>query len=211
VHGKPTKPRSGGGGGTPPPPPPPTGTGGTIYLNFWGGDISGTMWNTNGSFTVANSGLGQPEIDGVLQGVAQHCALYNVTVTNDSNVFNATPLGKRIEVMITTNWEWFGQAGGVAYINSFFWTDNSPAFVFSSLLGYSVHNIEEAATHEAFHTLSLRHQSDCVDGVLTNQYRLGWVMGNSYYVLFGILGTGTNPFCAIQDDDAMLTAAIGKR
>jgi len=208
-HGKPTKGGSNGGGGTPP--PPTTSTGGTIYLDFWGGDISGTTWNVNGAFTVANSGLGQAEIDGVTASVAQHYAPYNVTVTNDVNVYNATPIGKRIRVMITTSWEWFGQAGGVAYRNSFFWTDNSPAFVFSSLLGYNVHNIGEAASHEPGHTLGLRHQSDCDNGVLTNQYSLGKTMGNSYYVLIGAWVTGTNPLCTIQDDDSVLTTSIGKR
>jgi len=208
VHGKPTRGGGGGGGTTD---PPITGTGGTIYLDFWGGDISGTMWNTAGTFTVANSGLGQVEIDGVLSSVRQHYAAYNVTVTNDVNVFNSTPIGRRIRVMITTSWEWYGQCGGVAYLNSFFWTDNSPAFVFSSLLGYSVHNIAEAASHEPGHSLSLRHQSDCSGGSLVNQYSLGKTMGNSYYVTIGLWVTGTNPFCAEQNDDAMLTTAVGKR
>jgi hypothetical protein len=207
VHGKPTKGGGGGttgGGGS-------TGTGGTIYLDFWGGTISGTMWNTNGDLIIANSGLGQAEIDGVLSSVTQHYAPYNVSVTNDVNAYNATPVGRRIRVMITTSWEWFGQAGGVAYLNSFFWSDGSPAFVFSSLLGYNVHNIGEAASHEPGHSLSLRHQSDCDNGTLVNQYSLGKTMGNSYYVLLGAWVTGLNPFCAEQNDDAMLTTSIGKR
>lgn len=210
VKGKPTKPGSGGGGSTEP--PPPTGTGGTIYLDFWGGTVSGTMWNTSGSFTVADAGLSQVEIDGILYSVGQHYLPYNVTVTNDINVFNATAIGKRIRIIVTESWEWFGQAGGVAYLGSFFWSDGSPAFVFSKLLNYNPHYISEAAAHEAGHTIYLRHQSDCTDGVVTNQYSYGKTMGVSYYVPLGAWVTGTSSIaCAIQNDDAMITNAVGKR
>lgn len=210
IKGKPKKP-------TPPPPPPPppdepptTNSGGTIYLDFFGGTISGTMWNTNGVLTVGDAGLGQPEIDQVLINVKAHFPEYNVTVTADEAVFNSTPLGKRVRVIITETYQWFGQAGGVAYINSFFWTDNSPAFVFSLLLNYNAHNIGEAAAHEAGHTLGLRHQSDCSNGVVTNPYSNGKTMGVSYYVPLGVWWTGTSSLaCAIQDDRAKLTSAVG--
>ncbi len=194
----------------PPPPPPPTGMN-VIYLNFMGKIVSNTMWNVNGTFTVGDAGLGQTEIDQVVAGVREHYKIYNVDITTDPAVFAAAPIGHKIEVVITEDWAWYGQAGGVAYIGSSTWTDGSPAFVFSTLLNYSSHNIEEAASHEAGHTFWLRHQSDCLNGVLTNQYSLGKVMGNSYYVSYGLWVVGPNPFCASQDDDAMLTAALGLR
>lgn len=195
----------------PPTDPPPTGSNNVIYLNFWGSDISNTMWNTSGSLTVGEAGLVQTEIDEIMAQVPRHFPLYNVIVTTNKAVFDAAEEGHKIEIVVTENYEWYGQAGGVAYINSFFWTDKTPAFVFSLLLGYNTHFIAEAIAHEACHTLSLRHQSECVGGVVTVQYRPGWLMGVSYYVDLGITGTGINSLCQTQDDIAKLTVALGPR
>lgn len=194
----------------PPPDPPTTGSGGTIYLDFWGGTISNTMWNVSGSFTVSDAGFAQPEIDYVLNQVRLHYNPYDVVVTIDETVFNATPLGKRVRVLITETYQWYGQAGGVAYLNSFFWTDNSPAFVFSLLLNYNQHYVAEAAAHEAGHTLGLRHQSDCSGSIVVNQYSAGKTMGVSYYVPQGAWVTGTSSLsCMEQNDTQMITAAVG--
>ncbi len=211
-HGKPIK---GGGGGT-------GGGGGgdtttnnstnVIFLNFWGKTISGTMWNVNGDFTVGAAGLGQTEIDAALAGVREHYKDYNVNVTTIKAEFDAAAYGHKIEVLITEDWSWFGQAGGVAYINSWSWGDGSPAFVFSSLLNYNPHYIEEAAAHEAGHTLGLRHQSDCVNGSVTNQYSYGKTMGYSYdsYPV-GPWVTGTNSLCVQQIDQAIIQSVLGLR
>lgn len=209
----------------PPPPPPPdepptTSSGGTIYLDYYGGTISNTMWNA-GSFTVNDAGFSQPEIDYVTAAVASHFIGFNVVVTTDETIFNSTPIGKRVRIVITESWEWFGQSGGVAYLNSFFWTDNTPAFVFSLLLNYNTHNVAEAAAHEAGHTLGLRHQSSCENGVIISQYNwgyqgeIGWVaptMGASYQAVLGDwFPDGPTPLgCTVrQNDVAILTSAIG--
>lgn len=202
---KPTQPPT-----QPPVEPPTTATGGTIYLNFYGKEVSGTMWNTSGAFTVNDAGFSQPEIDQTVTQVKAHYADYNVTITTDESVFNAEQADRRVEIIITETYQWFGQAGGVAYIGSFTWSDNTPAFVFSLLLNYNVHNVAEAAAHEAGHTLGLRHQSDCSDGVVTNQYSAGKTMGVSYYVPIGLWVTGTSSMsCSEQNDREMLAAAVG--
>jgi len=203
--GKPVKP-----GTEPPPQPPTTGEVNVIYLNFFGKTISNTMWNVNGTFTVQDAGLAQPEIDYVTNQVRAHYPDYNVTITQDPAIYNAAPYGHKVEVVVTEDYQWYGQAGGVAYINSFFWTDGSPAFVFSLLLNYNSHYIAEAVAHEAGHTLGLRHQSDCSNGVVTNQYSNGKTMGVSYYVPLGIWVTGTSSLsCAEQCDPCKLQTALG--
>ena len=168
------------------------------------------MWNTSGTFTVQDAGLAQPEIDYITTQVRAHYPDYNVTITQDPAIYNAAPYGNKIEVVITEDYQWYGQAGGVAYINSFFWTDGSPAFVFSLLLNYNSHYIAEAVAHEAGHTLGLRHQSDCSNGVVTNQYSNGKTMGVSYYVQLGLWVTGTSSLsCAEQCDQCKLQTALG--
>jgi len=205
--GKPVKP------GTEPPPPPPPVPPSTatkvFYLNFFGKTISSTMWNSSGTFTVQDAGLAQIEIDQVTREVQAHYPEYNVRITLDKAVFDAAPLGQKVEVVITEDYQWYGQAGGVAYINSFFWSDGSPAFVFSLLLSYNPHYIAEAVSHEAGHTLGLYHQSDCVNGVNTVEYSYGKTMGNSYSVPIGLWVNGTNSMCIMQNDMNILQAALG--
>ena len=196
---------SGGGGGTP-------GDNNVIYLNFLGKTVANTMWNTSGTFTVGESGLVQGEIDYVAAQVRAHYTDFNVNVTTNKSEYDAAPFGRKIEIVITEDYQWYGQAGGVAYINSFFWTDGTPGFVFSLLLNYNTHNIAEAAAHEAGHTLGLRHQVDCENGVITSQYSYGKTMGVSYNVPLGIWFTGPSSLsCAIQNDVEKLTSALGLR
>jgi len=203
----------GGGGDTTVNPPPPINTStNVVFLNFFGDSINNTAWNVNGLIVVGHSGLTQPEVDAILVEVQLHFPLYNIRITTDKAVFDSAAWGHKVQVDITEDYQWYGSAGGVAYLNSFFWTDHSPAFVFSSLLAYGVHNVAEAISHEAGHTLGLRHQSDCTNGVKTNEYSFGKVMGNSYGTYpTGPWWHGTNSLCADQDDDAMIAAAIGRK
>jgi len=208
--GKPVKP-----GTEPPLPPlpPPTDPNpvysNVIYINYFGKNSNGGMW---GTVNVGDAGLAQPEIDYITTAVAAHFPDYNIRITQDKAIFDAAQIGHKIEVVVTEDWQWYGQCGGVAYINSFTWSDGSPAFVFSTLLSYNSHYIAEAIAHEAGHTLGLRHQSECVNGVKTVEYSYGKTMGNSYGSYpQGAWVIGVNPFCTTQDDNALLTAAVGRK
>lgn len=195
--------------GTEPPPTTTSNTGGVIYLNFWGKTVSGTMWNVYGAFTVGHSGFAQPEIDLIKLSVAAHYSPWQVTITTDEQVYNNAPGGRKIEICLTEDYAWYGSnAGGVAYVGSFFNT-SGPGFVFTTLLKYSVHNIAEAAAHEAGHTLGLRHAVDCANGVITNQYSAGKTMGNSYMVSMGVFGKHITVGCVDVDEPAKLTAVLG--
>ena len=131
-----------------------------IFLDFNGHALSGTMWNTNGAFTCNSSGLNDAPITEVFNRVAEDYRPFNINVTTNETKYNSAPYNRRMRVVITTSNSWYGSgAGGVAYINSFSWGDNTPCFVFSALLGYNTKNIAEAASHEAGHTFGLRHQS----------------------------------------------------
>lgn len=183
-----------------------------IFIDHWGMLVSNTMWNVYGDFTVTHSGFAQSEIDAILVNVKAHFAGFNITVTSSEQDFNRATLGKKIRISLTEYNEWYGSgAGGVAYLNSLFWTDGSPAFVFTKLLGYSVHNVAEAAAHEAGHTIGLRHQVDCVNGVVTNGYSYGPTMGNSYgsYPI-GYWKNGTSSAaCNWQMDSTFMANKLG--
>src|SRR5688572_15042658 len=196
----------------PVPPPPTTSGGGCIYVNTYGREVSGTMWNVYGAFTVGHSGFADPEIFAIRLGVAGHFNPWYVTVTTDENVFKSYSIGKKQEIILTEDNEWYGNgAGGVAYLGSYSWTSPAPGFVFTKLLGYNVHNVIEATAHETGHTLGLRHAVDCLGGVITNGYSVGWTMGNSYPSFpKGEFGTHLTSGCVMQDDIAIITAKLSK-
>jgi Matrixin. len=143
--------------------------------------------------TVGGSGLDAAQITTVFNRVAEDYRPFNINVTTEEAKFLAAPLGKRMRVVLTVNHEWYGISGGVAFVNSFTWTDNTPCFVFTALHvngagQYVIKNIAEASAHEAGHTLGLYHQSvynaSCVkiaeynagQGPVRSAGRRSWVM-----------------------------------
>lgn len=195
-----------------PPPPPVSGTP-VILLDFNGYTVSGTAWNYNGDIVATPSGLSLDEQSLVLSIIAGHYSPYNVIVTTDEAVYSSAPQYMRQRCIITENWEWYGQTGGVSFIGSFTWGNNTPNFVFSSLLNYNVNMIGQAASHEVGHTVGLSHQSVCVNGVMTLEYNHGDginspIMGYPY-ALPAIWWDGTNPYCKEQNDNQIITALLG--
>lgn len=208
-----------------PPPPvdttthPPVITGGCILLDLDGYTVSGTLWNVNGVITCAGSGLSPVDQQLVLDSVRAHFAMFAITVTTSDSIFNSFPADKRMRVIATTSYEWFGNgAGGVSYINSFNWNTNEPCFVFTSLLEFNVKWISDACSHEPGHTLGLRHQSSWIqnaDGswTLINDYNWGdeWtapIMGGSYRSGHPMWWIGRNSIGVEQNDTLIIKSKL---
>ena len=176
-----------------------------ILLDFDGHTTSGTMWNVNGDFTVGSSGLNPTQQQVVLDSVKRYYRQWDalLLVTNDERKYRRAPEDQRIRIVITVDNEFYcTNCGGSAYINSFTWLDETPAFVFSELLGFNVKKIADASAHEAGHALALRHQSryDSSTCVRLEEYHSGFtgeiswapIMGNSYNNPTPRFITGTN-------------------
>lgn len=183
-----------------------------IFLDFDGHTVNGTSWNYAGPILCGASGMNDTKITEVFNRVAEDYRPFNVNVTTDSTKYWAAPASQRMRVILTVSYEWYGSAGGVAFVNSFSWGDNTPCFVFTSLLNYNSKNISEAASHEAGHTLGMYHQarydascvklSDYHSGTGTGE--IGWapIMGVGYYQNLTLWNIGPNPYgCTnIQND-----------
>lgn len=181
-----------------------------LLLDFDGHHVSGTSWNYNGDFTCSYSGLSVSEIRVVVDSMTTDFAPFNVIVTTDENLYNLAD--KKTRVVFTESYEWYGKAGGVAYTGSMKWNDNTPCFVFTSLLGYHIGNIRQAASHEAGHTIGLRHQALWEDGVMVSSYNTGIngiapIMG-APYGKHGMWWVGLNPYGNIQDDKLIINQTL---
>jgi hypothetical protein len=176
----------------------------TIYLDFDGHTTSGTLWNSQ--FTGGDPIVTSPfnfegssdtftenelfRIQRIWERVAEDFLPFHVNVTTEEPPLNAlrrinssdTQWGIRVVIGPGT---WFGAVGGVAYLNSFNWSSDTPTFVFSNYLGNSEKNIAEAISHEVGHTLGLNH-----DGAASNAYYSGHGSGATGWA--PIMGVGYN-------------------
>lgn len=209
-------------------PPPPTESANVIKLDFDGEIVRNSLWNqnfTNNNYDIpcAPANLTIQEQLAIYDRVVAQYDTFNVKIVLTEEEYLAAAPTKRKKVIITETYQWYSSgSGGVAYIGSFGWTDETSAFVFSSLLSYNVKNIGEAASHEAGHTLNLRHQSSYdANCVKTSDYNWGFldgsiwrapIMGAAYNTTIrGEWWVGPNSFgcTVIQDDVAIIASKIG--
>jgi hypothetical protein len=162
----------------------------TIYLDFDGHTVNTAFWNNGQAIICAAAPLNDAQITEIFNRVSEDYRPFFVNISTDSVKFLATPLTQRIRVIITPSSSWRTGVGGIAYIGSFIWGDDTPAFVFSDRLGpNNAKFIAECVSHESGHTLGLAHQSSYDNNCnLTETYNTGagsgetsWapVMGNS--------------------------------
>ena len=172
-----------------------------IYLDFDGHVTSGTIWNSsfNGGADIVslpydfNGNTGSfsdaelSRIQNIWARVAEDFAIYNIDVTTEDPGIDALRRSNSgddyygVRVVISPSSSWYGNAGGVAYVGSYDWNSDTPAFVFSNKLGNGNEKyVTDATSHETGHTLGLSHD--------------GTTSGTTYYAGHGswapIMGVG---------------------
>jgi hypothetical protein len=159
-----------------------------IYLDFDGHTTTGTAWNNqygNSIVTPAfdtdgnTSSFSNDELETIWriwQRVSEDFSPFNVNVTTQApssdRLINSgsgdTQWGIRVAIGGSST-DWLGNAGGIAYLDSFNWDTDTPAFVFENGLGDGDEkSTAEAISHEVGHTLGLNH-----DGTSSVEYYSG--------------------------------------
>lgn len=192
----------------------------TLFLDFDGHTVNGTQWNTNGPIVCGPSNLTAAQVTEVFNRIAEDYRPFNINVTTDEARYLAAPSNRRMRAVFTISNTWYStNVGGIAYVGSFTWGDNTPCFIFTAPLNYNTKNIAEAGSHEAGHTFGLRHQSaydaNCVktsdysSGTGTGETAFAPIMGVGYYRNFTVWHNGSNPLGCnyIQNDLSILSNA----
>lgn len=185
----------------------------TIFLDFDGQTVVSGAWNSGNPIYCAPTLFNDAQITEVYNRVSEDFRPFNINITTDSTVFLAAGLTKRMRIIVTPTSGWFTGVGGVSYIGSFSWGDNTPGFVFPDRLGpNNPKMVAECCSHESGHTVGLSHQSKwsgtCSlitpynDGAGTGE--IGWapIMGNSYYKNYTGWNNGlTEGGCTSSEDN----------
>lgn len=193
----------------------------TIFLDFDGQTVRSTGWNSGNTLTCAPSTMTSTQITDIFNRVSEDFRPFNVNITTDSTVFLSAPLNKRIRIIVTPTSGWTSGVGGISYVGSFTWGDDTPAFVFQDRLQNNPKYVAECCSHETGHALGLTHQSayDATCRLVatyaegTGSGETGWapIMGNSYYKNMTGWNDGPTPYgCSnIQDNLTIITSQNG--
>jgi len=159
----------------------------TIMLDFVGGNIQDALWNGGKAFVASPANFTLSQLKQAYDVVAERYAAFDVNVTTDYAVYNATPVKRRMRAIFTTT-DFITGYGGYAYIGSWrasgsgCYSSTVPCFVFVHSTG-NAKNSGECAAHEVGHTLGLNHDGKTGAGATVYYAGQGnWapVMGTSY-------------------------------
>lgn len=178
------------------------------YLDFDGETVSGTEWVDGGTINALPGNFTEANIQDIFNLVSEDFSAFNVNVTTDLSVYNAATLTSRMKCIFTPTNTASPGAGGVAYIGSFTWGDNTPCWVFNS----SVKSAGEAASHEIGHTLNLKHdgRTSPQEEYFAGHANWGPIMGATYSrpVVHWSTGEYSNAN-NLQDDISIITSRNG--
>lgn len=152
---------------------------GVIYLDFDGETT--TQWDGN-LIVAKRPSLTGSQIREVWRYVCADYTSFNINVTTDLRVFERAPETSRIHVIITPTTAAAPGAGGVAWLQSWNWTGDTPCWAF----GPDVKAFAEQISHEVGHTLGLNHDGRTGEEYYTGHDgsgETGWapIMGAGYY------------------------------
>ena len=183
-----------------------------MLLDFNGEYVVGTPWEEGRPINAAPARMSGSDIVATWELVSEDFRPFNVNITTSEAVFNRYPKDRRMRCIITPTNTAAPGAGGVAYLGSFNWNDDTPCWVFQDTRPKSC---GEAVSHELGHTVALSHDTapgQGPKGYYTGQGDWAPIMGVGYYKPISQWNRGEyNNAYNREDDLAIIDRYLGYR
>ena len=176
---------------------------GCILLDFDGYNLpAGSRWNGGNALTAAPAGMTDAAIQEFWELVSEDFRALNLNVTTDEAVYNSFPATMRQRCIVTPTNTVAPGAGGVSYVGSFNYGDNTPCWEFMADAKYG----GEAASHELGHSMGLSHDgriSPAEEYYNATNTTGPWapIMGSGYYKPVTTWSRGEYASANNQEDD----------
>jgi hypothetical protein len=188
-----------------------------IHMDFDGETVSGTAWAGGGTIVAPPARLTASQIREVVARMERDFEGFQVNITTDRSVHDATPVNRRTHCIVTANDQAAPGAGGVAYLRSF--SESSSArkicWVF---IDDQAKACAEVASHEVGHTLGLNHDGRVASGSSPREEyyeghgagATGWapIMGVGYYRQLTQWSKGEYARANNTEDDLAIIAGV---
>ena len=102
---------------------------GVIYLDFDGELVTGTSWLGGATIDAQSPNFSDQKIIEVWKIMAEDFRPFNLNVTTNRSIYEATPSNRRMMCIFTPTKDAAPDSGGVAYINSFSSNRDNPSFM----------------------------------------------------------------------------------
>ena len=159
-----------------------------LYIDYWGGVITGTAWNVNYNggaainytpFSTDADTANFSTNDQYLMYLgwmetAEDFAPFDINVTTRKSVYDATPVSQRSRIIGTTTDYFFPGAGGVAYLNVF---GNGDYYGTGWAWNATAGSLGMTISHEAGHQFGLGHDGTASLGYYPGHGDWGPIMG----------------------------------
>lgn len=176
-----------------------------VLLDFDGQTVSGTLWNGGNTIVAAPATQSDSERVEIWKLISEDFRPFKLNVTTSEAVYQAAPANRRMRCIFTPTDDAAPGWGGVAFIGSFSWGNDTPCWAFNGgIIGGG-----EVGSHEIGHTLGLIHdgRTNPAEEYYAGQGNWAPIMGVGYYRSLVQWSKGEYTNANNQEDDIAIIAS----